>query len=76
MRNATRSLHNGIRVFTISAVFFASFFAGESGLEIVPVNDLADVSPSGEVKVKILKDGQPLAGADVCLTQAAADKPR
>jgi hypothetical protein len=43
-----------------------------SGLEIVPLSDLAGVSPSSRTGVKILKDGQPLAGVDVYVTQEGA----
>jgi hypothetical protein len=43
-----------------------------SGLEIVPIGDLADVAPSSRIKAQILKDGLPLAGVDVYVTQEGA----
>jgi uncharacterized GH25 family protein len=50
-----------------------AFFAFlPSGLEIVPLTDLAGVSPSSEVRVKVLKDGVPLPDADVYVTQEGA----
>jgi Synergist-CTERM protein sorting domain-containing protein len=43
-----------------------------SGLEIIPLSDLADVTPSSKLKLKVLLDGSPLAGVGVCVTHEGA----
>jgi hypothetical protein len=42
------------------------------GLEIVPLSDLASLTPSSAVRLKVLKDGSPLANANVYATQEGA----